>query len=544
VARANESGLRLTAKDMFQHQTIAQLSALDNLERPLDAAEPDRLVPSPTDRQAKLAFPSFEFLADRDQQELQRVIEGRMDLEDAIPLTPGAEYMFSKYSASPERGVPLVQNGSIISAERMDLSALERSWQVLVDRHPFLRTSFVCRGLGRPIQIVHKQGRSVVDYHDWRGLSSPDREKRIATYLLEDRARGFDVTAPSPVRMLLARLENDLFQTLMTFNYIWADGWSISLILDELAQCYAAFQSGRVPEFSMPTPYKNYLAWVAKQDADKGCEFWKRQLLPGGKPTPLIDKAPQFFRRDPMFLERMSSVPFANTNTSERIARQYTYLSTESTERLETLAKQHHLTMSTLTTGAWALVLSRVTGEDEVLFGIASTGRPPEVPGVERLIARTLNPLPLRLDVSQKGLPLAVWLQQLQDRQVELRQYEYVGAHTILQSACWSSDRPLFESFLLFQNLGSLEFVRKMGGASNDPDPIPRRFLYVRDVHPLRVFLLPFSRTMLVMMTYSNDVFDFATVACLLDLYVATLEHMGKHFQSTVSDLTAFSPRS
>jgi len=308
-----------------------------------------------------------------------------------------------------------------------------------------------------------------------------------------------------------------------------------------LAQCYAAFRSGRLPELSAPTPYKNYLTWIAKQDSDSARKFWKRQLLPGGKSTPLMERASQFFGRDPEFLKRMAAAPFERTDGSERMARHYALLSRESTERLEAVARRHRLTMSTLTTGAWALVLSRVTGEEEVLFGIASTGRPPEVPGVEKLVGRTLNPLPFRVDLSQKGMPLIDWLQQLQSRQVELRQYEYVGAHTIQQwGGHWPSGQPLFDSYLLFQNLGSLEFVRKMVGDARSSDGISRTAFYVRDVHSLRIDLFPSSKAMLVMMTYRNDLFDCATVGCLLDLYLATLEHMSRHFQSALSGLTSF----
>src|SRR5205085_4004820 len=132
-------------------------------------------------------------------------------------------------------------------------------------------------------------------------------------------------------------------------------------------------------------------------------------------------------------------------------ARQQDWLSEAASAALQSLARQHRLTLNTLIQGAWALLLSRYSGEEEVLFGATVSGRPATLEGVESMVGLFINSLPVRVKVFPHE-PLLSWLERLQEEMVELREYEY---SSLVQIQGWSEvprGTPLFESIVVVQN--------------------------------------------------------------------------------------------
>ena len=536
VARANEAGMKLTTREMFKFQTIAELAELAGSNTQALFVQPSTKPQREQRTNEETLFPSDFLLSGIEREKLREIIGTSGDIQDVFPLAPGAEHMFLKHLAQPENGTPLIQMLSPTQVDQFDVSRLERAWQLMVDRHSALRTSFVWGQLNRPLQAVRKAVTFGLDYRDWRGLTAVEQEKRLVAYLLEDRVRGFDFSAPHPIRMLVAQLRDNQFQTLLSFNYAMMDGWSLSIVYNELAQCYEALGSGRDIELPAPVPYENYLAWISEQDLFGAQQFWTKKLQAAGRPTPLMEQAPEFFGGTLTHLKRMASNVFGQAGYPGRIGSRYALLSPEATRGLQAIVKQHHLTMSTVANGAWAAVLSRITGDEEVVFGMASSGRPPQLAGIENIVGRTLNPLPLRVNLSRRSLPVVTWLRKLQEHQVELRQYEYVGLTAIQEWAGASHDRPLFESYVVFQNLTNLEFLAKKGWSTQKADILHHTALYIQDVHPIRIDIHPVD-PILVTVSYMTQFFDSSTIGCILDLYVASLEYIGLHPKCGLSEL-------
>src|SRR5207244_2771487 len=128
-----------------------------------------------------------------------------------------------------------------------------------------------------------------------------------------------------------------------------------------------------------------------------------------------------------------------------------TRLDKTTTTALQAFARQHRLTLNTIVQGVWALLLSRYSGESEVMFGVVVSGRPSALPGVEAMVGLFINTLPMRVRVSYQA-ELADWLQALQSQQVEMSQYEY---SPLIQVQGWSEvprGLPLFTSIFAFEN--------------------------------------------------------------------------------------------
>src|SRR6185436_12584937 len=130
------------------------------------------------------------------------------------------------------------------------------------------------------------------------------------------------------------------------------------------------------------------------------------------------------------------------------------------TAALQQFAREHHLTLNTLLQGAWALLLSRYSGEQDVLFGITVAGRPAELPGVETMVGLFINSLPLRVQLAPDA-QVGAWLLKVQAQQQALASYEY---SPLVQIQGWSElphGTALFESLLIFENYPIARAVRE-----------------------------------------------------------------------------------
>src|SRR5262249_10507170 len=157
--------------------------------------------------------------------------------------------------------------------------------------------------------------------------------------------------------------------------------------------------------------------------------FWRKTLKGFTEPTPL-------------------GIENTDANSVADYSEESLRLSEAATESLRVFARQNRLTLSTLLYAAWAILLSHYSGEQDIVFGVTSSGRPPDLRGSETMVGLFINTLPLRVSVSS-GQLLMPWLKELQKQLVELRQYEY---SSLLQVQEWSEaprGRALFESIFV-----------------------------------------------------------------------------------------------
>ncbi|HEY0604367.1 MAG TPA: condensation domain-containing protein, partial [Herpetosiphonaceae bacterium] len=316
----------------------------------------------------------------------------------------------------------------------LDVPAFQRAWQQVIERHPVLRTTFLWEYHDEPFQAVYRQVRLPWQAEDWCDLARAEQDARLAAFLDDDRRRSFDLAQVPLMRLALFQMAQDTHHLVWSRHHLLLDGWSVPLVLNEVFAYYDAFANGQDLYLAHPRPYRDYIAWLQQQDLAQAEAFW-RQLLHGfTAPTPLGVDRP---------LE-----PDAGTSS---YADQDIHIAEPITAALQALARQHGLTLNTIVQGAWALLLSRYSGEADVVFGATVAGRPADLPGVEQMIGLFINTLPVRTQVSRDAI-LLPWLQQLQGQQAELRQYEH---SPLVQIQGWSEvprGQPLFESLVVFEN--------------------------------------------------------------------------------------------
>ncbi|MNW26218.1 Linear gramicidin synthase subunit D [compost metagenome] len=368
------------------------------------------------------------------QTEIDRGFGQGSDIEDVYTLVPAQEGMLFHTIYAPASGV-YIQQVSVELKGTFHEKAWEQAWKQTCARHAILRTFFLWEGLAEPHQAVKTHIDIPLHRDDWQVLSREEQEARLKQYLADDRQRGFDVSTAPLMRMALIRRGADSVQFIWTFHHLLLDGWSTPILINEVFALYRSLSQGQTLTLEPSKPYRDYIAWLHRQDTAEAEQFWTRYLEGFTSPTPLPLERPAFVE--------------AKVNTGYR-DREFT-LSAGLTGKLQALTRRHQVTLNTLIQGAWAILLHRYTGEKDVLFGATVAGRPADLPGSDSIVGLFINTLPVRVPVAPEA-SVGEWLSGLQERLVELRQYEY---SPLVQIQGWSEvprGTSLFESIVVFEN--------------------------------------------------------------------------------------------
>ena len=312
--------------------------------------------------------------------------------------------------------------------------------------------------------------------------------------LLEDRAERFDFAAAPLVRFTVVRLGAERHRLLFTHHHILMDGWSVPVVVQELLTLYARRGDGRA--LPRVTPYRDYLAWIAAQDRTAAVAAWSAALSGLEEPT-LV--AAHDRGQAAMLPERIMMT-----------------LSEPLTTVLSQHARARGLTLNTYIQGAWAMLLGRLTGRDDVVFGITVAGRPPEIAGIESMVGLFINTLPLRVKLPPSK-PVADLLSELQDSQSGLMAHQHLGLAEI-QGLVGLGE--LFDTLVVFENYPVDHAA--LAKASNGLHATP---IAGHDAshYPLSLAAVPGERLRL-RLEYRPDLFDRESVEALGGRLIRLLE--------------------
>ncbi|MFJ4577652.1 condensation domain-containing protein, partial [Streptomyces sp. NPDC088846] len=379
----------------------------------------------------------------------------------------------------------------------LDAERLREAWQAVVDRHAALRSAFVWEGLDEPVQVVQRRVELPFVELDWRADSGVEQERRLKGLLDEDRVRGFDLGSAPLLRLTVVRLADDRTVSLWSFHHLLLDGWSTQMVQKEVFALYRAGAEGSVARLSDPVPYARYIEWLGEQSREKAEKFWRGYLGSFGEPTELGITAPT------------GRTGFDNVRIK---------LDAEAAARLNDFARTHRLTANTVVQGAWALLLSRYSGSDDVVFGSTVAGRSTELADSESIVGLFINTLPVRARISAER-PVVEWLREMQEQQVEVRQYEYTS---LVDAQGWSAvprGEKLFQSIFVFEN-----YPKVIDDASLPRNlSVHNRMGVARTGYPLTIAVEHTADRLLADITYDQGLFDRGSVERLAGHFGALL---------------------
>ncbi|NLU73385.1 amino acid adenylation domain-containing protein [Streptomyces sp. HNM0575] len=369
VAAARALGLRFTPQDVFRQRSVAGL---------LSVAERDDEQPVAEATAAARNAPA----------------EG-----EAWPVTPLQQGLLflSQYD---EGALDLYQVQVVLRVGgALDTARLREALRTVVARHAPLRSAFSTAEDGTWTQRAHPEVAAEVGELDLRRRPARERPRRAQRRIEDERLRRFDLSAPPLLRCTVIRLGDDSAELVLTGHHLVLDGWSMPLLVRELAHAYGGRELPAAPRYS------DYLARLADQDRPAAEVAWAEALEGVTEATRLVPEE-----------SREAEVPEEHTLT----------LDAELTARLGEFARRHELTLGTLLQTAWGLVLSAHTGRRDVVFGTVVSGRDAEVPGIESMVGLLVNTVPVRvrLDPRRTLLELA---QQVRDDFAALLPHQHLA---------------------------------------------------------------------------------------------------------------------
>ncbi|MCC6418844.1 MAG: amino acid adenylation domain-containing protein [Gemmataceae bacterium] len=376
------------------------------------------------------------------------VVSARLEAE--YPLSPLQQGLLFHALAATEHGVYIQQMVCELD-EALDVFAFRRAWDAVAARHPILRSALRWEGLAEPLQIVADRVEIPVAEEDWRDVPADEQKARLGTLLETDRRRGFDLGQAPLMRLTLVRRADARWTCVWTYHHILLDGRSHTIVLKEAFALYEAYRQGR-DEGALPAPprpYRDYIAWLGQQDWTEARAYWKEALKGFRAPTPLPAVAPA-----------PGTVFPAAPHHGMRTCR----LSAELTAALQNFAQQHDLTLNTLVQGAFAALLSRYSGEEEVVFGATRACRYFPLDGAQAMVGLFINTLPVRGRVGADATVLP-FLRDLRTQSLAVRPHEHTPLLEVQEASEVPRGRTLFDSIFVFESYTLTDSLRAQGGA-------------------------------------------------------------------------------
>jgi acyl carrier protein len=390
----------------------------------------------------------------------------------------------------------------------LDAHRLRDAVQTVVSRHPHLAAKF-CPQFEQPVQLIpadpvapwrHVELDAHGDVEFGTGSGAFDVEERIERICVAEREAVCDLVDQQPFRAALIRIAPDRHRFVLTNHHIVLDGWSMPILMHEI---FAGYHGVRLPAAS---PYRSYMTWLADRDHTAAHAAWREVFTDFD--TPILVGPPQKLE-----IGRRSGELFR--------------VPAKTTRALTKLARSHHTTVNIVLQGAWALLLSSLTGQHDVAFGTVVSGRSPEVVGAESMVGLLINTVPVRATISP-AKTTADLLDQLQSAHNDTLDHQHVALSDIHRIT--GQDR-LFDTVFVYENYPTDT------GTPRGVDGLAITGFTSRDFYhyPLTVQAGP-GRELELRVQYDTDVFDARSIEALMERFeevlVAMTAHPGRRLSS------------
>lgn len=299
--------------------------------------------------------------------------------ESFYPLSYNQQGIWFLSQLAPESMVYNVSFAARITSE-LNVPALRRSFQALVDRHPCLRTTFSVRS-GKPTQRIHQGAKVHFEELDASAWSRDEMEPRLA----DEAHRPFDLEQGPLLRVSVFKRSAQEHYLLLVVHHIVIDFWSLAILLNELGTLYPAEAAGRRPVLPpLHLQYGDYVRWqsetLAGADGERLWGYWRKQLA--GQ-LPVLD-LPTDHPRQPIQTHRGGSYDFV--------------LNDELSGRLKALAKAQGATLYVVMLAAFQAMLHYLSGQTDLVVGSPVVGR--SRAEFEEIVGLFTNPVFLRVSLS------------------------------------------------------------------------------------------------------------------------------------------------
>ncbi|MFC9945665.1 non-ribosomal peptide synthetase [Streptomyces pratensis] len=369
-------------------------------------------------------------VTDHWRRALERIADASTTAERTAPVTPLQRGLFFQAQMAGPAGHYVAQS-YFTFGRRLDTGVLSEAMACVIARHPVVGAGFTTDDAGNPVQVLGP-GRHV----DVRTVQvSNDTE--VEALRTRDRETGFDPGEPPLIRMTVVRLPGGRDGLLLSYHLLLWDGWSREILLRDLFDAYRAVLAGEAPDATPAAPsFEEYARALDARDPVVSERFWAEHLDGLAGPTLLAGPEPSL----------AEGLPRALVHT----------LTAEQSDLLRGAARAHGVTLNTVLTGAFGLLLGAHTGRSDAVFGVTVSGREGE--GLSGVVGVLLNTVPMWTR-ARPGDTVQEYLAAVQAARVAAMEHEHLGLGEIQRASGHDS---LFDNLFVLQNFLDMDAFAEM----------------------------------------------------------------------------------
>lgn len=405
---------------------------------------------------------------------------------------------------------------SVRIAGPLSIDLLQKSLTSLVERHEGLRTTFR-EAEGELKQIISSRTDCELHFSDLSEMSQ-QADFEVGDLLREEAQEPFDLERGPLARALLLRLGPEDHVLAITVHHIISDGWSQSILQREIWVTYEALVTGRQPVLApIPIQYADFAVWqrdwLNSEEANGHLSYWMKSLT---GPLPVLD-----FPTDHPPGQRQQV-----RGAIERLC-----LPADLTEQLKDRSRAANVTMYMLTLAAFAVLLERYTGQQDLTIGSPSANRSTQT---ENVIGPFSGPIAIRLNLGgQEKLSDALrHASQLIMDALDHATFPFESIMAKLKMRSVRGRNPLFQFYFLYQS--AFLQRREAGGLAITPIPTTS----VGNPFELQLAIIEREGSVWLNLEYDRGLFEATSIRNILSFYQSILEEIARNPDKRIVDLT------
>ncbi|MEK3760538.1 condensation domain-containing protein [Paenibacillus sp. FSL P4-0338] len=440
------------------------------------------------------------------------------NLEDIYELSPLQLDNFNRYLTSQGDGL-FHENLIFNFVGEIDDRIFTQCWNEILKRHSILRTAFINKGIGKPIQAVLRKALFPIQIHDWTGISEEEQAHRMEVVIEADRLIPYCMEEAPLMRVTLIHLNDRKFRLWWRFHHMIMDGWAFTVVLFDFLQLYKQLSSSGEVALMLPGyPYKDYIRYLKNRDTAEESAFWPEYLQGCTHQPPLSLLKP----------------PAPEAPVSQIRQGRLDYHIYELFQPLQEVIKASKVTMNGVFQGIFSLLISHLSGGGaDVVTGQTVADRPMLLENAQARVGLFVNTLPIRCQI-RKEEGFVEWVRGIQTSMMNTFRFASSSEQEIKHWCGMSDDRDLFHSALVFKNIP----------LADDPFVgLPFRTddynLESRPHFPLSLFVWPEAKLELKLI-YDNSLYSSESAWSVLNNVRAALVKFIEHPDISVSSMMDF----
>ncbi len=437
----------------------------------------------------------------------------RNNISSIYPLSPMQRgLLFENFVSKETYTLSIVIN---LKGE-VNIQAMRKSWQFIVNHYDILRTIIVNNISKEPLQIVLKEVAFDIKILDLRNKPDYIQKRELENLVTKGKQKGFDLEKAPLMRVTLIRINNDEYKLLWENHHIILDGWSNPIFLKSLMQAYQSYLKNEVPNLPIPAKYESYIGWLQKQNTDKARIFWQKYLLDyeGECDLPINLNSKKLIKPKNKFGEYSHKLNYKITSN------------------INLFLRKKRITLGDILQVSWAILLSKYNSKEDVVFGNVSSGRSGNLSQIEELVGLCINTLPIRVNAKGENT-IEFLLKEMNKSSVTVREYEYSSLTDIQKWLKIKNNNELFQTIFVLENYPMKEIanqkdaILKVDGFESHETPH----------YPLSLTCIP-GEELEIKITYDKHYYDEIFVKKLSNHYKLILDQIISNTSQKIKDIS------